>query len=133
MSADYADRARALVGARFRPQGRDPDLGLDCVGMAIATFGIAAETIRRNYRLRGDHRAEIERVLAKSFRRVGRGQQCPGDLMLLKVGADQLHFGVRTDRGFVHADARLGHVVETPGDPDWPVIAAYRRRKKQIG
>ena len=31
-----ARRARSLVGVRFRPQGRDPMLGLDCVGAAAA-------------------------------------------------------------------------------------------------
>jgi len=28
----------------------------------------------------------------------------------------------------VHAHAGIRRVVETPGMPEWPVVAAYRRR-----
>jgi hypothetical protein len=47
----------------------------------------------------------------------------------MTVAADQMHLGVLTANGFVHADARLRKVVETPGEPGWPVIGIYRRRK----
>ena len=131
MGVDYATRARALVGARFRPQGRDPNLGLDCVGLVLAAFGIQADAVRRNYRLRGDYLAEIELQLARSFRPVGKSR--PGDLMLLRVAPDQLHFAISTELGFVHADARAGCVVETPGTPCWPVVRTYRMRTKRKG
>ena len=64
------------------------------------------------------------------FRRIDKSRACAGDLLLLAVAADQLHLAVRTDDGFVHADARLRRVVHTPGDPPWPLIAVYRRRRK---
>lgn len=128
MSAEYAERARALVGIRFRPQGRDPRIGLDCVGLILATFAIPSDLVRRNYRLRGDHRAEIERELAKHFR-PARSAWRPGDLMLIAVSFDQFHLGVRTGRGFVHADARLGRVVEMLGEPRWPVLGTFRKRR----
>jgi lipoprotein Spr len=127
MRPDFGERARAFVGTRFRPQGRDPSLGLDCVGLLLCTFGIPIESVRRNYLLRGDHRAEIERELTANFRRV-RSAKRTGDLMLLSIASDQLHFGIRTDRGFVHAHAGLGRVVETPGEPPWRVLAIYRKR-----
>jgi hypothetical protein len=41
-----------------------------------------------------------------------------------------MHLGVRTDQGFVHAHAGIGRVVETPGAPEWPVLAVYRRRSR---
>ena len=126
MKRDFVERARALVGTRFRPQGRDPQTGVDCVGLVLATFGLAQGSVRRNYRLRGDHSAEIERELAFHFRRV-RSAVRPGDLMLLAAAADQFHFGIITDRGFVHADARIGRVVETPGEPRWPVLGIFRK------
>lgn len=128
MGQDYSARARALVGIRFRPQGRDPRAGLDCVGLVLLTYGIAVDAVRRNYRLSGDHRAEAERELARFFRRARTNAPCRGALMFLAVTPEQLHFAVRTDLGFVHADARLGRVVETPGPPRWPVLATYRRR-----
>ena len=131
MAIEDAARARALVGVPFRPQGRVPERGLDCVGLALAACGLPAELARANYRLRGDYRAEIEDVLGSAFRRVGSRQQGPGDLLLMAVGTDQLHLAVLTADGFVHADARLRKVVETPGVPPWPLIGIYRRRVRR--
>ena len=127
MKIDYAERARALVGTPFRLQGRGAG-GLDCVGVAIATFGVTPDSVRRDYRLRGDHEAEARAFLSRDFRRVSATQLRPGDLMLMRVSSDQLHLGVRTAAGFVHAHAGLHRVVETPGMPNWPLLGTYRRR-----
>ena len=126
---DYAERARALVGTPFRPQGRSAE-GMDCVGVALATFSVPADKVRRNYRLRGDHEAEVRASLSEHFRRVAKRQLRSGDLMLMRVSGGQLHLGVRTDAGFVHAHVALRRVVETPGLPKWPVIGVYRKRRK---
>ena len=128
MSHDHEERARALVGTRFRPQGRNPEIGLDCVGLVLAVFDIAPDAVRRNYRLRGDHGPEIERELRRFFSRARGEQRRPGDLMLLAVSADQFHFGICTSAGFVHADARIGRIVETPRSPPWPVLGTFRKR-----
>jgi cell wall-associated NlpC family hydrolase len=122
-------RARGLVGTRFRPQGRDPDTGLDCVGLAIAAYGLSASSVRRNYRLHGPHEAELRVEISRFFKRVKDRES--GDLMLCKAGADQLHLAIACDGSFIHADAGLRRVVETPGEPRWPVLGAYRLRKKQ--
>lgn len=124
-----AARARALVGVPFRAQGRDPATGLDCVGLALAACELPAGLVRADYRLRGDHRAEVKRVLFQHFRRVSRRQRRAGDLLWLAVADDQMHLAVLSDNGFIHADARLRKVVETPGGPEWPVIGIYRRRR----
>jgi lipoprotein Spr len=130
MTVNYAERARLLVGTRFRPQGRADD-ALDCVGVVLRTFELDA-SIPKNYRLRGDHRSELERGLLKRFRRVAMQQLRPGDVMLLRVAHEQLHLGVRTNCGFVHAHAGIGRVVETPGLPDWPVLGVYRKRTQDL-
>jgi hypothetical protein len=130
MRPDYGKRARALVGTQFRPQGRDRS-GLDCVGLLMATYGIPVDRVRRNYRVKGDHRREAEQVLAQHFRRVPPGQALSGDALLFQIARDQLHFGVWTDAGFVHAHAGLKRVVETPGFPEWPLIAVYRKRARE--
>jgi lipoprotein Spr len=130
VTIDYAARAAALVGARFRPQGRSPD-ALDCVGLVLSTFDIPAVSAPHGYRLRGDHRHAIELELAKNFRRISRNQLRPGDVMLLGLSADQFHLAVRTPAGFVHAHAGIGAVVETPGRPQWPVLAVYRKRRSR--
>lgn len=127
-----AERARRLVGTRFRAQGREPRTGLDCAGLAIEAFRLPAERFRRDYRLRGDHRHELDTALERDFRRVPRTQRRPGDLLMLAVAADQLHLAIRTDAGFVHADAKHGKVVETPGEPRWKTVAVYRRRARAV-
>lgn len=131
MDGDFAERARALVGTCFRPQGRSVQTGLDCIGLVIQTFGICPESVRRDYRLRGDHRAELEQQLSRHFRRTPASSCRPGDVLLLDVAHDQQHLAVRTTLGFVHADARIGRVVETPGQPGWPIVCVYRMRRSK--
>ena len=131
MTIDFAERARTLVGTRFRPQGRAPALGLDCAGLIICAFGLPEDQVRRDYRLRGDHRRELFRELAKVFRRIARTQRRAGDVLLMQVAPDQLHLAIATDSGFVHADARLGKVVEAAGSPPWPIVAVFRRRARR--
>ena len=127
MTIDYATRAQALVGTRFRAQGRGEG-GLDCVGVVLATFGISVDSVRRNYRLRGVQVHEVREALGVQFRRVPKAQLRDGDIMLLAAGNEQLHLAVRTNRGFVHAHAGVGRVVETPGLPEWPLLGVYRKR-----
>lgn len=129
MAIDYSERARALVGTRFRPQGRACD-GLDCVGVIVATFGLPAESIPQNYRLRGNHLTEARARLGETFRRVSPKHIAAGDVMLMRVAADQIHLAVRTAAGFVHAHAGIGRVVETPEMPQWPLLGLYRFRSR---
>lgn len=130
MTIDPARRAQALVGTRFRPQGRSPESGLDCVGLVLAACDLPAERVRRDYRLRADHRRELLAGLAGMLRRIAPGQRRSGDVLMLQVAGDQSHLAILTEAGFVHADAGRGRVVETPGPPPWPIIAAFRRRTR---
>ena len=127
MHGDFAERARALVGTRFRLQGRRSD-GLDCVGVVLATFGIDPAGVRNDYGLNHEDPVELDAAMLKHFRRLPSRQLAPGDVMLMSVAKRRLHLAVRTADGFVHADAGLRRVVETPGVPQWPLLAAYRRR-----
>lgn len=124
-------RARALLGARFRPQGRDPAVGLDCIGVLLCAFDIPVGQIPRAYRLRGRERDRLEAELLKRFRRVSRAEKRPGDVLLCAPAADQLHLAVDCGGSFIHADAKLRRVVETPGEPTWPIIAVFRRRSRR--
>lgn len=126
---DFAGRAQALVGTRFRAQGRGVE-GLDCIGLALEVYGTPVAEVRCDYQLRGDHEAELSAYLTKYFRKVGPATRRPGDLLLIRVAADQLHVAVSTGAGFVHAHAGLRRVVETPGTPEWPVVGIYRRRAR---
>lgn len=129
MSNNVIEQARSLIGTRFRVQGRNPRLGVDCVGLAMLAYDVDGLAVRSDYRLAGDHQRELMAGLADRFRRVARTRLRTGDLMLIRIADRQLHLAVRTEDGFVHADVRRG-VVETPGMPVWPIIGAYRLRAK---
>lgn len=128
MAIQHEERARALVGTPFRPQGREPRLGLDCIGLIAVSFGLPLEHVARDYRLRGDHWKRIESGMDPFFRLVPRKQAQAGDVLLFAVARDQWHVAVKTSKGFVHADARLRKAVETPGDAPWPLARVFRRR-----
>ena len=126
------ERARALIGCRFRPQGRDPQTGLDCIGLACAAYRVPTTEIPFDYRLRGNHYGQLVNGLRPWFRRVAKAGGRAGDLVLLEVAPDQFHVAVLTHAGFVHADARLRKVVEAPGTPIWPILSVHRRRKRKL-
>jgi hypothetical protein len=122
-----AARARALVGVRFRPQGRDPAHGLDCVGTAAAAAGLPPERVRRDYAMRGESLAAIECELAiGGWREVPAGAREPGDIIVCEAGPAQWHLLVATATGFVHADASLGLVVERLFPVRWPIASVWR-------
>lgn len=123
-------RARLLIGTRFIAQGRDPGIGLDCVGLALLAFGIDQRAVRDDYQLSGPHREAILAFAKKDFRRVSRRQVRIGDLLLLKPAATQWHLGLWTGSGVIHADAASRRVVERPGAPAWPLAAALRKRTR---
>lgn len=116
-------RARDRIGVRFRAQGRGLD-GLDCIGLVAASLGI--EQVRADYPLRGGSPELLaEGLRAAGLRQVARA--AAGDVLVMHTGPGQLHLGIWTGQGLVHADAGLRRVVERPGQAPWPVISAWRR------
>lgn len=116
-------RARDLVGVRFRPQGRVAATGLDCIGLAAAALRL--EVPPAGYRLRGGSIEKLDEGLrAAGLRPVGEARA--GDLLVLAVGAGQLHLAIFTGDGIVHADAGLRRIVERPGPAPWPLLGAWR-------
>jgi murein DD-endopeptidase / murein LD-carboxypeptidase len=116
-------RARALIGARFRPQGRSAATGLDCIGVVAVAIG--ARDVPADYALRG---GTVEALAAELVRAGPRAADGParGDVLLMRPGAGQLHLGIFTGGGFVHADAGLRRVVERPLPLPWPILGSYR-------
>ena len=114
---DAVLHARALVGTRFRPHGRDPATGLDCVGLAGLAMGVAE--LPSGYALRGGTAEAVAAAIdaAGLLRCAAR----PGALGLAESGPGQWHLLVLTDTGLVHADAGRRRVVERPGPVPWPV------------
>ncbi len=119
--------ARACIGARFRPQGRDADHGLDCVGLAARAYGLDAPG---GYAPRGGDAARVaERIAAAGFRPAD--EAAAGDLLLIEAGPGQSHLGVWTGASLVQAHAGLRRVVETPGWPATPVLAIFRAEDRE--
>lgn len=119
--------ARAGIGTRFRPQGRVPGLGLDCIGVALlaaAGVGVRLPALPA-YALGGDHDTLLtETCRLVGMRRVRRGKA--GDLIVFQLTAGHAHVAVLSETGIIHAHAGLGRVVEGPLPDDWPVVALWR-------
>jgi len=130
---DIAARACALAGTRFRPQGRHPNQGLDCVGTVAFACGIPSDRVPRDYTLRSQARPEIERRLrALGCRRVDGRVLKLGDIALCETGPAQFHLAVITPFGFVHADAALRRVVERPCPIPWPLVSTWRLAEEEF-
>ena len=127
MSAGERAAAAALgaVGVRFRLHGRDPQHGLDCVGVVALALEAAGVRVRvpSGYALRGGDPGRVAALLDPVCAR-GAGSE-PGSIVLVRPGAGQLHLGVRVPDGTVHADAGLGRVVMRPGALAGERIAAW--------
>ena len=121
--AEVVAAARRCVGARFRLHGRRLETGLDCVGVAAVAFG--AERVPAGYALRGGRAEEVAAMIDAAGLIRAEGVPGAGALMLLLAGPFQLHLAIRTERGFVHADAALRRVTEVPGPPPWPLLAHW--------
>ncbi len=75
----------------------------------------------------GDAAAVAAMIAAAGLVRVD--DAAPGDLIVFRSGPGQLHLAILSDGGVIHADASARRVVERPGVPPWPVIAAWRLRE----
>jgi len=117
-----------MVGTRFRPQGRGPT-GVDCVGLVAAALG--RDGVRADYALRGGDLEALAAELAAAGLR-GVGMPAAGDVLVMQAGPAQLHLGVWTGDGLVHADAGLRRVVERPGVVPWPVLSIWREGPSTI-
>lgn len=118
-----AEAAEALVGAPFRLHGREPELGLDCVGLLAAAMeraGCERYAIAPDYALRNKDVRWAEGLALKLGFDVAEGPLEPGDVILFQVGACQHHLVLAArDGGFIHAHAGLRRVVRSPSLPDW--------------
>jgi cell wall-associated NlpC family hydrolase len=120
--------ARAAVGTCFRPQGRVPGLGLDCVGLVLVAARAARVPLPPlpGYALGGDHddaSAQLVALGCRQRRRLAAAR--PGDVLLVAPAGAQRHLLLLTDRGAIHAHAGLGRVVEGPLAMDWAMLGAF--------
>ncbi len=118
--------ARRCIGPRFRPPGRLPGVGLDCIGVALIAAAAVGLTVDvPPYALGGDHEGRLD----DAMRRIGCRPVFPpevGDLLVLAPGRRRRHLAVVVPGGLVHAHAGLGRVVEGPLDPAWAIVGTWR-------
>lgn len=109
---------------RFRLHGRGED-GVDCIGVVAHAHCLHAPS---GYAIRSNDLARLERELAD----LGFSRTChqrAGDIVVVQPGPVQLHLGVWTGDALIHADALLRRVVETPGQPRWPIVSIWARKE----
>jgi cell wall-associated NlpC family hydrolase len=121
--------AEQLAGAPFRMHGRDPETGIDCVGLVLCALrgaGVEA-TGPDGYGLRNlTIDKHLSCVSALQLHEAS-GVLRPGDVLLFRLPAAQFHLGVVSARGaLVHAHAGLRRVVVTPPPFAWRVDRHWR-------
>jgi len=124
-----AEAARGLVGCRFRLHGREPETGLDCIGLAHAALAGAgcAPVPPSGYGLRNIAVDAWLPAAAQSGLVAADGPVRAGDIELLALGYAQHHLVIALDaESVVHAHAGLRRVVRQPRDPAWQIEAAWR-------
>ena len=123
-----ADAVETLIGSPFRLHGRDPQTGLDCVGLvlsALAAGGISPPRVPA-YRLKQAAPPDIDSLARQVGLRPASGKAQPGDLLAFAPGPAQTHLGIKVRRGLVHAHAALGRVCLTPEPLPWPLTGHWR-------
>jgi hypothetical protein len=95
--------------------------------LVCAAHLIDVADVPRDYRLRGSCIDRLLGQLERFFSVIRMSEAKPGDVLLFQPRTGQLHLGFLTDRGMIHADARLRKVVETPRIAAWPILSAHRR------
>lgn len=121
--------ARTCLGVRFRHQGREPEQGLDCVGLVIYTrkqLGLSSFDYL-NYAHTPDPAKLIE-LLRAELVPIEIDEVQPGDVLHFRVGNNPVHVGLATDNGVIHSVANLRGVVEHRLDDEWRsrIVAAYQ-------
>lgn len=130
--AELASAAARLVGAPFRLHGRDPDTGLDCIGLLQAAMAAAGSRMMlpNGYSIRQREPPDLSGIARSSgFRKVSRGDLLAGDIVIMRPSACLIHLAIVMDGDrAVHAHAGLSKVVMSRMPLPWPVISHWRLR-----
>ena len=121
--------ARSLVGVPFRHQGRDPAIGLDCIGTisCVATrLGIPHEDRRDYPETPGSGQLEKALDEQEALERVYVLE--PGCIVAMRISRALQHVGVYTGSTLIHAWKNAGKVCEHDFDALWRsrVMRIYR-------
>lgn len=123
--------ARACLGTPFLHQGRIPGVALDCAGLVVAVAAaIGADYIDQT----GYGRLPIDNLLTAALD----AQPClervadrrPGDVLVLRLGADPQHLAIAGADTLIHCWETVGSVCEHALDAKWAarIVRIYRFR-----
>lgn len=135
MSADQgqaiAEAALSVVGAQFKHQGRLPEYGLDCAGVALHAFKAAGVGFdwRASYRMDPEPKLVMD-ALEANFARVESYQ--PGDVLAFRFPGDAgpKHLGIYVGgERIVHVFGRTARVRVESLVPWLPRLHSTWRRK----
>lgn len=124
-----AQAAEQLVGSPFRLHGRNPETGLDCVGLVAAALQAigAKPLIPFGYALRNLTVAQWLDHAGRSGLVPAPGPMQVGDVLLITLGHCQHHLAIATaSETVVHAHVGLRQVVKQPLQPSWRVTEKWR-------
>lgn len=126
----FARAARDMLGCPFRLRGRDPQRGIDCVGLVVLALERCGRTIRvpLDYTLAN---LTVEQWLPFAedggLDPIADGPLLSGDILLARPGPARFHLLVAVgEDGFVHADAALRKVALLPHPLRWQIYRRWR-------
>jgi cell wall-associated NlpC family hydrolase len=115
--------ARACLDTSFHHQGRQPGVGLDCIGLVIIAVKAAGIDVhdRTDYGRRPDGKSLAAALIAHGAASAGTVQA--GDVLLFRYDGQPQHVALATgNTTMIHSFAPAGKVVET-------LIGDYWRRR----
>lgn len=112
--------ARDCLGTPFHHQGRQPQLGLDCIGLVVVALRAAGMTIddRQDYGRRPDGHA-LEAAL-RQHGAIKADGIAAGRVLLFRYDRQPQHVALATSAAtMIHSFAPVAEVVETCIGPYW--------------
>lgn len=127
--AQLALAGEELIGSPFRLYGRNPETGLDCVGLVTASLSKIGRIAQapKGYALRNVGVGQWLSLVAANGFEPCIDETRRGDLIMTRPGPGQFHLLIATGpRHVIHAHAGLGRVVRQPLDIPALVEARWR-------
>lgn len=125
------EAARTFIDVPFKHQGRNPEFGIDCIGLvklSLALLGVVTPD-RRNYPRDPD--GTLNDAMRSVFGPEAFGLRAD-DAVSIRYKGQARHVAIvgenRNGLTLIHTDARIGRVVEQPLDDRWRkrIVASWR-------
>ena len=120
------DAARRYLGVPFLHQGRDPAVGIDCIGLGVLALRDCGITVEDHTDYgRDPHDGLLEaRVTAALGAPIPQDTMQPGDLVAIDYVGATRHLAIVGDYlygglSLIHTDSMVGRVVEHRLDAKW--------------